>query len=485
MKSVKKFVYDVGWVLVSSVVVLLLHFLQKPLMARYLGPDGLGIFTMVTTIAGITALITGLGINGAIVKYVAEYKDDKDRLHAVFSSALAAMAIIGVATVIFLFTLSYKFSSIFNMPSLTFLLKIYAFVFPFLLMYGIIMGLFNGLREMKYYSFINILNSILIFILTITFLFNGFGIKGAVVADMLATIMVTVVAAVIMKKFIKFSISNYRENIKKLTSFGSKLMLGNVINNVNYQADTLLIAYYLTAGDLGYYSAAVSLSRFFWRIPQSIQMISYPATSEYWAKGELKSLNKMINKSMKYSACLLLPVGFGVWIFAKEIIVFLFGESFIFSVFPFQILVIGTVIYAIGIPVGGTLVGIGRPDLSLKINTVGAIMNIILNITLIPNFGVAGAAVATISSLILITTLSIYFIIKLTNVDIDIKWYISAFITTLLSAAAFLACSGWINIYLLGSLIVIIYMVIFFAFFLTKEDKKMFTELISSNILKR
>ena len=46
-------------------------------MARYLGPDGLGLFSMVTMIAGIIALIAGLGINGAVVKYVAEYKEDK------------------------------------------------------------------------------------------------------------------------------------------------------------------------------------------------------------------------------------------------------------------------------------------------------------------------------------------------------------------------------------------------------------------------
>jgi len=143
MKAVKKFAFDVGWVFTGSMVVLLLHFLQKPIMARYLGPDGLGLFYMVLMIAGIITLIAGLGLDGAVVKYVAEYKEDKRRLNAVFSSALITVAIFGVVAGIVLFILSDTLASIFDTPSLSYLLKIYAFVFPFSLMYGVILGFLN------------------------------------------------------------------------------------------------------------------------------------------------------------------------------------------------------------------------------------------------------------------------------------------------------------------------------------------------------
>jgi len=109
---------------------------------------------------------------------------------------------------------------------------------------------------------------------------------------------------------------------------------------------------------------------------------------------------------------------------------------------------------------------------------------VVLNISLIPRFGIAGAAIATISSFIILATLSIYFIIKLTNVHIDAKWYASAFIITLLAMAAFSACSEWINSSILGSLILSIYAIIIFMFFLTKEDKVTFKELIRSVVLR-
>ena len=154
MKTANKFAFDVGWLLTGSTAVLLLHFFQKPIMARYLGPDGLGLFSMVTMIASIITLIFGLGFESATVKYVAEFKDDKNKRSAVFSSAFITMAIFGVVASIVLFLFSNKIASIFDMPTLSYLLKIYAFVLPFSLTYGVVLGLLNGLREMKYYYFL-------------------------------------------------------------------------------------------------------------------------------------------------------------------------------------------------------------------------------------------------------------------------------------------------------------------------------------------
>ena len=484
-KTKKKFALDVGWVFASSVIIFVLHFFQNPIMARFLGPDGLGLYSMVTMLAGIISIIAGLGIHGAVVKYAAEYKGDIGKLYSLVSSGLITVIILGVTSSVVLFISSDTLARIFGMPPLSVLLKIYSFVFPFYLIFEIILSLFNGLREMKYYSFINTLNGVLIFLFIVTFLFLGLGVKGAVVGDMLALIVVAALALTLMRKFIQFTISNYKKYTKKLMLFGNQLILVNAANIINYQADTILIGYFLAATDVGYYAVAVSLSRFFWRVPEAIHRVTYPTTSEYWAKNKFDSLNKMIDKSMKYSACLLLIVGLGVWFFAKEIIVFLFGQAFFPAILPLRILIIGTVLFGIYKSIGGTLPAIGRPDLSFKISVVGATANVVLNVSLIPRFGIAGAAVATITSFIIITIFSSYFIKKLTKVNIDAKWYTSAFTITLLAMAVFSASPKWINTYFLGSLILCIYIAILLLFFLTKEDKETFKDLIYSTIFKQ
>ena len=263
-KTKKKFAFDVGWIFAGSVIIFVLHFFQNPIMARFLGPDGFGLYSMVTMIAGVISIIAGLGIHGAIVKYVAEYKGDKNKLHAVVSSGLITMTFFGVSSSIILFILSDILASVLNMSSLSFLLKVYALIFPFTLTYEVIIGLFTGLREMKYYSFINAFKGILTFSFILAFLFIGFGVEGALGGTMLAIIASMSISAIVMRKFVQFTISNYKKYTKKLTLLGSQLMLTQAINIINYQADIFLIGYFLTATDVGYYVVAVSLSRFFW-----------------------------------------------------------------------------------------------------------------------------------------------------------------------------------------------------------------------------
>jgi len=56
-----------------------------------------------------------------------------------------------------------------------------------------------------------------------------------------------------------------------LLSFSAPILVTNGINMVNYQADTVLIGYFRTASEVGFYSASITLTRLLWVIPQAIQ----------------------------------------------------------------------------------------------------------------------------------------------------------------------------------------------------------------------
>ena len=475
MKAAKKFAFDVGWVFTGSIFVLLLHFLQKPIMARYLGPDGLGLFSMVTMIAGIIMLIAGLGIDNAIVKYVAEYKDDKNKLHTLFSSAFITMAIFGVVASIVLFIFSNKFASIFDMPSLSHLLKIYAFVLPFSLMYGTILGFLNGLREMKYYSFLTTLNSTMIFLFILTFLFLGFGIKGALVGDMLALIVVTVIAGAVMKKFVHFVISDYIENAKTLTSFGSRVVGSNMISQIYNYIDIIMIGYFLTSTEIGYYAVAISLSRFFWLVPRAMARVSYPAISEYWGKNNFQAINKLVGKTTKYSACILVFAGMSVIFFARDIVTILFTSEFLPAVLPLTILIIGSVISGILISAGGIFAGTGNVNLLPKIASITAVVAILLNIVLIPMYGIVGAAVATTATHVLRVGISIYYISNALSIKLDALWYTKMAMLIGMSVALFYAL-GFLNYYFSSTIALFFYTIIVIKYLLTTEDRDYFAK---------
>ena len=96
MEQAKRFVIGVGWVFFSSVATLLIGTLLRIVLARWLGPDNLGLYQMVITIQGVAALVATFGIPMALTKYVAEYKDDRDKLTQTTSSGFISSIIFGV-----------------------------------------------------------------------------------------------------------------------------------------------------------------------------------------------------------------------------------------------------------------------------------------------------------------------------------------------------------------------------------------------------
>lgn len=270
----------------------------------------------------------------------------------------------------------------------------------------------------------------------------------------------------ITRAYFEITFEGYAKNTKKMLGFGVQIFGANAINMINYQADIILIGYFLTAIDVGYYAVAVGLSKFFWLIPQAIQTITYPATSEYWANNNQSSLQIMIDKSMKYSTCILLPIGLMVWLFAEEIIILIFGDSFIYAVLSLQILLIGTVINGVlGRSIGGTLAGIGRAYLVPKIAACSATINLIFNFILIPVFGIAGAAIATAFSISITSIINLFFISKYAYIKFDIIWYGKAGLFALL---ALLICYIF-NYNIIARILSIVFLIILIRLFLFKE----------------
>jgi len=363
------------------------------------------------------------------------------------------------------------------MPGLSGLLKILSPVFPFALVGGALLGLLNGRREMKRYGAATILQSVLMLVVSVSLIYCEFGVAGVVVGVVISSVGWCLYLLLITRDYFDITFEGYADNTKTMLGFGVQIFGANAINMINYQADIILIGYFLTATDVGYYAVAVGLSKFFWLIPQAIQTITYPATSEYWANDNHSALQTMIGKSMKYTTCVLLPIGLGVGFFAREIITLIFGGGFSYAVLPLQILIVGTVAFGVMKSIGGSVTGIGRPDIALKIVGISATTNVVLNFLLIPTYGIVGAAVATTVSLFVASLVGIFITVRMLNVKIDLKWYAKISGMTLFFILVF-EYYEHVNLYLLGMPLLCIYSLVIFTNFLTAEDRDYFMELI-------
>lgn len=473
LEKSQKFVSDVSVTFAASASQAVLAFVITVILGKWVGAEELGLYRMAITIYGIIILLAAIGIPSAIIKYTAEFKDNKDEINKIVSCSIIIVLFSGIVFSALFFSLSGIIADIFKMPQLRELVKILSVIFPFALINSTLLGLLNGYREMKKYATVIIIRGILTVVITTTLiLYYDFGARGAAIGLTLSEILSCFFLIWISRRYFKLVFRGFFLTTASLSKFGVQILGADAINTLNKQLDIILIGLFLLPSDVGYYAAAASLSRFFWLIPSSIQRITYPATSEYWGKQNLIALNSMINKSIKYSSLILVFIGLGVFFFGNYIMVSLFREDFAISFVPLQILLIGTVIRGgIAQPIGASLTGIGRPDLVLKLTTFMLMINALFDLLLIPRIGITGAAIATSISLSSGAIVNLVLVAKKMFVKIDVGWFLKLLGIAIASIALFKIGIHFINPYLLGSILLGSCLFFMLTLLLTKEDR--------------
>ena len=232
----------------------------------------------------------------------------------------------------------------------------------------------------------------------------------------------------------------------------------------------IFIGFFMLDSDVGIYSVAYVLVRFFWVIPQSIQTITYPATSELWSKGKIRKVQGMCSKSLRLSAVILVLGGMFTYLFGQDFITLLFGLEYQDSYWPLLILLPGTIAIGVAKSIGSSLAGIGKPEISMNISFVTAAINTVLNLILIPERGIEGAALATSFSLLLFSVLIIYYSAKHLKFSAPIGYFTKVGGITIGTIILHLLVIDLMDDFILRLLIMGLFIVMVMAFMISKKD---------------
>lgn len=268
MRQVKKFAFDVSWVLVSSAVNLALGFALRIILARWLGSFDLGLYTLVLTVQEFASLVAGQGMMSSLTKYVAEYRDDEDRLSQIVFSAFTVTLIFAIVSALLLYFLSGVIAGIFNMPQLTHLLKILSISLPFIVVNQSSLGLENGLRRMNFYAAQIIMRSVLMVAIIVPLVAMGFGVEGTVWGLVLSIVGTSIWGLYLARHYYHLATRNFIKTAKELILFGVQIFSTNTVNLLVNYTDTIMIGYFLTAKEVGYYGIAVNMCMLFYDYSQ-------------------------------------------------------------------------------------------------------------------------------------------------------------------------------------------------------------------------
>jgi O-antigen/teichoic acid export membrane protein len=484
LSRTKKFVFDVRWVFIGSIIAFIIKFLQKPMIAYFVGPDGVGLWQMALVFSTVFALFGGW-LAAGVPKFVAEYQMRERKLRALVWSGMFTSLFFGITTMLILFFCSDIFADFFNMPMLAPVLKIVSCFFPLSFIITILLRTLQGLRKMRAYSLFGVFQSIFAFCIVLLFLTFGFDVLGIAMGTLFMYMTSFCIIVILTLNVIKIDFCGYQKHTQNLMFYGIMAFIASLIGmTMIFNIDVLMIGYFLDETEVGYYSVAMSILIIMWMIPTSINTVFYPALAEYWHKKDKEAVEKVIDKCMKYSTVILFISGTTLLFFGQDVILILFGSAFIPSVLPLQILIIGTVLFGISNSVTSAWDAVGRPEMGVKINIICAIPNVILNYILIQIWGIIGAAVATTVTFALLAFTRIYIIQKLTAVMLDTRWFMNVFILAEIVIILFFISKFWLaNLpyggnYMLNGIFIAVVSMVLWRYFLTLEDKTHFISLL-------
>ena len=273
----------------------------------------------------------------------------------------------------------------------------------------------RGLKKIVAFSFLNnvaLVLGALMLLLAAEVIFNNENLP--IFAYVSSVVLMTILSFYLWFKYSRNFETDSIEKIissRELIKISIPLLLGQSMMIIMGKIDILMLGSFFDQESVGIYNAALKVSMLAYIALMAINSIAAPKFSELYSSGDLIALKSLVQKSTKTIFWLTFPVVLVFALFPTQILS-VFGDEFKIAAFSLIILSIGKMFSAICGSVGTLLQMSGNQKYFQNVLIAAAILNIILNYILIPEFKLIGAAVASLVSNVFWNLLMVIYIKK-------------------------------------------------------------------------
>lgn len=370
------------------------------ILGRYLGPVEYGMFGVVLYAATMIRTFVASGLPMAVARFVSA---EPDNAEAIFRKGMILQFFLSITVSLIFFLAAPYLADLLGDSKLTILFQIVAPITIFFGIFFLVIQYYNGLRRYFQQSLWLTISYLLRAGLAIGLAVVGFRVFGAV-AGLVIAIAIACAAALITRppeeKTESFPGS-------RLIQFSVPLIIASISQALLTDLDLMFVKR-LVVGDAstGYYTSAKALAQV---TPFAFYALSgalYPAVSSAYSSGDTDKLKRYIKQANRLLIMVILPLVLWVSWDSEAIISLFFSDCYIPGAFPLRWLMLSFSLMAIFIIHKTIITGCGFPKIS-SILTVSLLpICVISQFSLIPIYGLTGAAVASMLTFLLGTCCS-------------------------------------------------------------------------------
>ena len=426
-----KFISNLFITFWTQLAVVVLTFGVSVIIARALGPEGKGAYSLIILVPSILFVFGNLGIGIANAYFSGKKKYE---ISNIASNSVVVALTLGIAmTIAFLvYFLIFQPSFLRDVQPKE-ALVLATMVLPFLLLTGYFNNMLLGLGKIKEFNLVILAQGAAFLPLVLFFLLViKLNIFNVIIAWTIAALIASILSILLVTRVTKIHWSFHPSIFKESVKFGSQFYVGNLLQFLNYRLDMFIVAFFLSASFVGYYSVAVTFAETLWYFPAAVGTVIFAKTISTTPEEANKSTPIICRNTI------ILTVLAAILLFAagKYIIIFFFGSAFLPALQPLQILLPGIIAFSVCKVLSYEIAARGKPIINTINVAISLAISIPLDIVLIPRIGISGAAWASTISYSASAIFSIVIFTKISGtnwIDLlipkfeDLKFYRQAF----------------------------------------------------------
>ncbi len=435
-KTVRQTIFkNTFWLSIGMGANKILGFLLLIYAARILGATEYGKFSFALAFISLFGIFQDLGLTAIVTREFAketkvpeEEKKEREEFHSLISLEI-------LLSVIAFFLILFGSFFITPEPDIRKAILILAAYGSMNSMIAFFCSFFQARQKMEYQTSPIIIQAALATVLGIFFLFRFPSVVNLSYAYLFASVAGLILIWILFNiKIFSLKISWRGSVWRKFLLMSWPVALMGLFGVLYNYIDSVMMGYWGMIAETGWYNAAYRII-FVVLIPMGLFSGSfYPVLSKFFRESK-EQLQRVWNYQMQVMILLALPLMVGGIVLAPRLIYFFYPFSFSPSILALQILMVMAGLVFIYRPLLDVLIASNQQKSTFWITFSGALINILLNLFLIPKYRLYGASIATVVTYIIIISISVWLMVKLTSIRIPFLKFLSYFGAASLSSA--------------------------------------------------
>jgi O-antigen/teichoic acid export membrane protein len=408
MEQYKTITKQVGGVFFLKILDFGLMFILFMILTRFLTVSDFGLYSVLNVTALFATALLGLGFSNFILKDLPGDDEHvkRSKFSKIFSFNIVFLSIsITLISLVSFVILSYTKYNVFFKPFF------YVLVTAGLMLLGSLIDSYLKSKKKIFTATITefMFRSLWALPVVLLLIFSRLSVHDIFLTRLAFTLIILIIVILTLRRYsLKFLNKPDKKYIKKAIIFGLPLTL-TISDWIITAGDRYILGYFHTATQVGNYSYIYSLLNFILIFfATTLNLTIYPYIVEAYNKKLKQKVNMLFNSLIKYSLIITLPVLTGFFVLSEELITMISGTKYIsaISIIPFLILF---PLIEVGNRTYNKILYLKSQTKSLAlIYVIGMVLNIILNLILIPRFSYYGAGIATTLAYIVMFILFYY-----------------------------------------------------------------------------